>query len=92
MVTFVSMHLSSNRSNVRYNNNFSDNFILLVMICITFSLSNSHVSLKRRLLMNGTTTASYFATIHLNATMVLCDVIGKLLPHFNNEAKENCKF
>lgn len=33
--------------------------------------------------MNGTTTASYFATIHLNATMVLCDVIGKLLPHFN---------
>ena len=56
MVTFVSMHLSSNRSNVRYNNNFSDNFILLVMVCITFSLSNSHVSLKRRLLMNGTTT------------------------------------
>lgn len=43
MVTFVSMHLSSNRSNVRYNNNFSDNFILLVMVCITFSLSNSHV-------------------------------------------------
>ena len=89
MVTFVSMHLSSNRSNVRYNNNFSDNFILLVMVCITFSLSNSHVSLKRRLLMNGTTTASYFATIHLNATMVLCDVIGKLLPHFNNEVEES---
>lgn len=34
--------------------------------------------LVRRLLMNGTTTASYFATIHLNATMVLCDVIVEL--------------
>lgn len=28
--------------------------------------------------MNGTTTASYFATLHYNATVVLCDVIVEL--------------
>ena len=33
--------------------------------------------IKERLLKNGTTTASYFATIHYDATVVLCDVIGQ---------------
>ncbi|KAJ7393703.1 hypothetical protein OS493_003361 [Desmophyllum pertusum] len=32
----------------------------------------------RRLLKNGTTTASYFATIHYDATLALCDVIVEL--------------
>ncbi|XP_015768628.1 PREDICTED: guanine deaminase-like [Acropora digitifera] len=31
-----------------------------------------------RLLKNGTTTASYFASIHLEATNVLCDVVAEL--------------
>lgn len=34
-------------------------------------------TIKERLLKNGTTTASYFATIHYDATVVLCDVIGQ---------------
>lgn len=36
-------------------------------------------SSQRRLLKNGTTTASYFATNHYNATLALCDIIGELL-------------
>ncbi len=32
--------------------------------------------LKSRALQNGTTTASYFATIHLEATLELCNIIG----------------
>jgi cytosine/adenosine deaminase-related metal-dependent hydrolase len=35
--------------------------------------------LQRRTLLHGTTTASYFATIHLEATKELCRVIGKKL-------------
>ncbi|KAJ7393716.1 hypothetical protein OS493_003375 [Desmophyllum pertusum] len=31
-----------------------------------------------RLLKNGTTTASYFATIHYEATEILCDIIAEL--------------
>lgn len=36
-------------------------------------------SSQRRLLKNGTTTASYFATNHYDATLALCDIIGELL-------------
>ena len=32
--------------------------------------------LQNRVLKNGTTTASYFATIHLEATLELCNIIG----------------
>ena len=32
---------------------------------------------QRRSLLHGTTTASYFATIHLEATMELCRTIGQ---------------
>lgn len=92
MVIFVFMYLFFNRLNVRYNNNFSDNFILLVMVCIIFSLFNSYVFLKRRLLMNGIIIVFYFVIIYFNVIMVFCDVIGKLLFYFNNEVKENCKF
>ena len=31
-----------------------------------------------RLLRNGTTTASYYGTMHTDATLKLCDVCGKL--------------
>ncbi len=31
---------------------------------------------QSRALRNGTTTASYFATIHLEATLELCNIIG----------------
>ena len=37
------------------------------------------LSSQRRLLKNGTTTASYFATNHYDATLALCDIIGELL-------------
>lgn len=37
------------------------------------------LSFQRRLLKNGTTTASYFATNHIDATLALCDIIGELL-------------
>lgn len=89
---FVFMYLFFNRLNVRYNNNFSDNFILLVMVCIIFSLFNSYVFLKRRLLMNGIIIVFYFVIIYFNVIMVFCDVIGKLLFHISNEVKENGKF
>lgn len=36
-------------------------------------------SLQERTLKNGTTTACWFATIHLEASLILADVIGKLL-------------
>ena len=31
---------------------------------------------KKRTLSYGTTTASYFATIHLEASIILCDILG----------------
>jgi len=37
------------------------------------------LSSQRRLLKNGTTTASYFATNHYDGTLALCDIIGELL-------------
>ncbi|RMX38807.1 hypothetical protein pdam_00016762 [Pocillopora damicornis] len=39
---------------------------------------NAYRKVVERLLKNGTTTASYFATIHYDATVVLCDVIAEL--------------
>lgn len=39
---------------------------------------NAYRKVVTRLLKNGTTTASYFATIHYDATVVLCDVIAEL--------------
>ncbi|XP_066021752.1 guanine deaminase-like isoform X2 [Pocillopora verrucosa] len=64
------------------------------MMCLSYSgLESIHFPLKQDLqtknllrmhteklwlLKNGTTTASYFATIHYDATVVLCDVIAEL--------------
>ncbi|XP_027052628.1 guanine deaminase-like isoform X2 [Pocillopora damicornis] len=64
------------------------------MMCLSYSgLKSIHFPLKQDLqtknllrmhteklwlLKNGTTTASYFATIHYDATVVLCDVIAEL--------------
>ncbi|KAL9985856.1 hypothetical protein ACROYT_G008305 [Oculina patagonica] len=39
---------------------------------------NAYRKVVRRLLKNGTTTASYFATIHYDATLALCDIIVEL--------------
>ena len=34
------------------------------------------ILLQRRVLKNGTTTACYFATLHLQSTLKLCDITG----------------
>ncbi|KAL3846814.1 hypothetical protein ACJMK2_017768 [Sinanodonta woodiana] len=43
---------------------------------LTFA-SNAYNTVVKRLINNGTTTACYFATIHTDATLLLCDIIHK---------------
>ncbi|KAK3605569.1 hypothetical protein CHS0354_005873 [Potamilus streckersoni] len=39
--------------------------------------NNAYESVVNRVIQNGTTTACYFATIHTDATLLLCDIIHK---------------
>lgn len=42
---------------------------------------------QKRTLRNGTTTACYFATIHTDASLLLCQITGKISPPSHVSAK-----
>lgn len=52
----------------------------------SLTLEHDHFVLQRRTLRNGTTTACYFATIHTDASLLLCQITGKISPPLNMSA------
>lgn len=50
-------------------------------------LKHDRCALQRRTLRNGTTTACYFATIHTDASLLLCQITGKILPPLHKSIK-----
>lgn len=50
---------------------------------VSLILKHDHCSSQRRTLRNGTTTACYFATIHTDASLLLCQITGKIPPALN---------